>query len=207
VEAGDTEEIARLLGVQPIQGRYVLKRRIMECYSPRVIHLAAPGYFLAGAAVGNTSPLPRRDKLLLRSGLALSGANAAINGRELPADAGDGLLTAQDIMTLDLRGTELIILPSCGAGAFELGSGPGLVALQRAFLLAGARTVILTLWQPPAGARHELVAEFYRRVIAGEGKYEALRTAQQSTKAKHPDPRGWAAFVAVHKFASGERSQ
>jgi CHAT domain-containing protein len=197
LDAADAVAVAPLLGVQPLLGRHVLKRRLVECRSPRVLHLAAPGFFLAGPSGANTSPLPRRDKLLLRSGLALTGANAAINGRDLPPDAGDGLLTTQDIIALDLSGTDLVVLPACGAGAMEVGSGPGLIALQRAFLLAGARTVILTLWQPPIEVRRELLADFYRRVQSGESKAHALRTAQQAAKAKHPDPRGWAAFVEV----------
>jgi tetratricopeptide (TPR) repeat protein len=197
--ASDTEETARLLSVQPLRGRRLLKNRILECKSPRVLHLSVPGFFLAGPAEGNTSPLPRRDKLLLRSGLALTGANASIAGRELLADAGDGLLTTQDILGMDLLGTELVILPACGAGAFELGSGPALIALQRACLLAGARTLILTLWQPPSDARQALLADFYRLILAGRNPVEALRAAQQATKVKYPDPRGWAAFVAIGK--------
>ena len=107
------------------------------------------------------------------------------------------MLTTQDVAGLDLVATELVVLPACGAGAIEVGSGPGLIALERAFLLAGARTVVLALWQPPAEVGRDLLAEFYRRVLAGERKADALRAAQQTSKTKHADPRGWAAFVAV----------
>jgi hypothetical protein len=193
---GPTETLARLLGVRPWLGRQVLHERITGSRSPRILHLAAPGFFLAGAAP-NAPALPRRDKLLERAGIALACANAAINGAPLPSGAGDGLLTTQDVVGLDLAATELVVLPACGAGVLELGCGPGVVALQRAFLLAGARSVVLTLWQPPADVGGELLADFYRRVLAGEGTADAFRAAQEAIKAKRPDPRGWAAFIAV----------
>jgi hypothetical protein len=200
--AVETEAIARQLGVQPWLGRHFLKNRLMECRSPRILHVAAPGFFLNGPArvgveLGGTQQIPRRDKLLLRSGLALTGANSSINGAALPPGAGDGLLTTLDVAGLDLTATDLVVLPACGAGPIEVGSGPGVVALERAFLLAGARTVVLTLWQPPADVCRDLLADFYRRVLAGEPKADALRAAQRAAKAKNPDPRGWAAFVAV----------
>ena len=115
----------------------------------------------------------------------------------VPPAAGDGLLTVQDIAELDLAGTELVMLPACGAGPIEVGSGPGVIALQRAFLLAGARSVVLGLWQPPADVRRGLLTEFYRRVLEGERGSDALRAAQQTAKSRKPDPRGWAAFVLV----------
>jgi CHAT domain-containing protein len=202
----ETERIARLLGVRPCLGRQVLKASLLACRSPRILHLATSGYFLGGAgADGNQPTVPRRDKLLQRSGLALAGANTGLHGGSLPEAAGDGLLPTQEIAGLDLAMTELVVLPSTGAGVMELGSGPGLMALQRAFLLAGAAVVVMTLWEPPATVRRELLADFYRRFLAGQGRGDALREALRAIKTKHPDPRGWAAFVSVGDISMPRR--
>src|SRR5262249_5126894 len=143
------------------------------------------------------TPGPRRDRLLQRSGLALAGANASLRGETLPDGAGDGLLMTQDAVHLDLAATDLVVLPISGGGVAEGGSGPGLTALQRAFRLAGAKAVLLALWEVPAPLRREVLAEFYRRILAGQHRAGALRAAQQALRAKHPDPRGWGAFVLV----------
>src|SRR5262249_6666754 len=125
----------------------------------------------------------------------------------LPESAGDGLLSTQEIAGLDLTATELVVLPAAGAGVVELASGPGVLALQRAFLLAGAATVVMALWAPPADISRGLLAEFYRRIRAGQGRGEALREAQRLVRAKHPNPRGWAAFVSVGDFSVLRREE
>src|SRR5262249_10767937 len=150
-----------LLGVTPLLGRQVLKQRLLEAHSPRIVHLAAPGYFLgSGSPSAEKTPGPRRDRLLQRSGLALAGANASVRGETLPDGAGDGLLMTQDAVHLDLAATDLVVLPISGGGVAEVGSGPGLTALQRAFRLAGAKAVLLALWEVPAPLRREVLAEF-----------------------------------------------
>jgi len=181
---------------------------MLTCRSPRILHVATPSYFLGGGtADANQTNVPRRDKLLQRSGLALAGANTMLRGGALPESAGDGLLSTQEIAGLDLTATQLVVLPSTGAGVMELSSGPGVIALQRALLLAGAAAVVMTLWEPPATVRRELVAEFYRRCLAGQGRGEALREAQRAIKLKHPDPRGWAAFMSVGDISMLRREE
>jgi tetratricopeptide (TPR) repeat protein/CHAT domain-containing protein len=196
-EAQDqVQRIARQLGVSPLLGRQVLKARLQSIHSPRILHLVAPGFFLTGVP----NPLsagasPRRDKLLLRSGLALTAANTVLNGGTPPDGSGDGLLTTRDVAGLDLAGTELAALPASGAGPMEFGSGPGVIALQRAFLLAGARAVLMTLWQLPVNVSQELFADFYRRLSAGQGKAESLRAAQRAIRDRYGSPLAWAGLV------------
>jgi CHAT domain-containing protein/tetratricopeptide (TPR) repeat protein len=131
---------------------------------------------------------------LLRSGLALAGANAGLRG-EAPLHAEDGLLTAEDVTGLDLAGTELVVLSACETGLGGVRTGEGVFGLRRAFSLAGAKTLIISLWKVPDEPTRELMVNFYRRLLAGCGRAQALREAQLSMNARYPDPFYWGAFI------------
>jgi CHAT domain-containing protein len=109
---------------------------------------------------------------LLRSGLALAGAN------QLRSDNDDGILTALEVAGLDLTGTELVFLSACDTGVGGLKIGEGVYGLRRALVLAGVQTQVVSLWRVEDVSTAELVADYYRRLIAGEGRSMALRAAQ-----------------------------
>jgi CHAT domain-containing protein len=184
--------VAGLLGVPPWLGQAAIKGRLLECRSPRILHLATHGYFFPEpretkpAGPGPRAPDARWESPLLRSGLALAGANRR------PGSA-DGQLAARDVSGLDLVGTELVLLSACETAAVP--TGRSVVGLQRSFLLAGARSCVTSLWRVPAPQRQEFLEDFYRRVLSGEPRAEALRAAQLALKAKHPEPIYWGAFV------------
>ena len=67
--------------------------------------------------------------------------------------------------------------------------------LRRAFVLAGAKTLVMSLWKVPDEATRELMEDFYHRILRGEGRAEALRQAQPEMKKKDPDPYYWGAFI------------
>jgi CHAT domain-containing protein len=96
---------------------------------------------------------------------------------------------------LDLLTTELVVLSACQTGLGRVHVGEGVFGLRRAFVLAGARTLVMSLWKVPDDQTRELMEDFYRRLLDGEGRAEALRQAQLATKAKHPDPFYWGAFI------------
>jgi len=134
---------------------------------------------------------------LLRSGLILAGANTwHATKRPLP-EAEDGFLMAEDVAGLDLLDTELVVLSACDTGLGEIRTGEGVYGLQRAFLTAGAKTLIMSLWKVPDDQTQELMVDFYRRLLTGEGKAEALRNAQLAMKVNYPDPYYWGAFVCL----------
>jgi CHAT domain-containing protein len=206
------EQVAALLGVEPLLDRRALEGRLKTCQTPAILHIATHGFFLenrkagssqrqpvasmigasgtASAAVEATAPYP-----LLRSGLALAGANARETGHALPAEAEDGILTAEDVSGLNLFGTELVVLSACETGLGEVQVGEGVLGLQRAFVLAGARTLIMSLWKVPDEQTQELMVDFYRRLLNGDGRLDALRGAQLSLRSKYPQPYYWGAFV------------
>jgi CHAT domain-containing protein len=202
--------IAARLGVAPLVGADALERRVKAGRSPRVLHIASHGFFLRdhrGAANGSgpsaAAALDRSDVTglglvgnpLLRSGFALAGANSWLGGASLPDAAEDGLLTAEDVSAMDLRQTELAVLSACNTGLGESQFGEGVMGLRRAFVLAGARTLVMSLWKVPDAATAELMDAFYQFLLAGVPRAEALRRAQHQLKKRYPNPFFWGAFI------------
>jgi CHAT domain-containing protein len=96
---------------------------------------------------------------------------------------------------LDLLDTELAVLSACETGLGAIQVGEGVFGLRRAFVLAGAKTLVMSLWKVPDRETEELMIDFYRRILAGEARAEALRQAQLKIKKDNPDPFYWAAFI------------
>jgi CHAT domain-containing protein len=136
---------------------------------------------------------------MLLCGLALAGAN-------LPEDdvgRAPGLITADEISTLDLSNCELAVLSACDTNVGECRAGQGVASLQRALQMAGARSVITSLWKVPDEATRELMVDFYRRMwIEKKPKHLALweakkklRDAKEETGKPLYSTRDWAAWV------------
>ena len=108
----------------------------------------------------------------LLSGLALAGANA-------PQEDDDGILTAEEVATLNLSRADLVVLSACETGLGKTAGGEGLLGLQRAFHGAGARTVVASLWKVDDVATRDLMERFYENLWSKDmGKLEALCEAQ-----------------------------
>ena len=157
------------------------------------------------------SNMPQRykeDKAMTRSGLVLAGANNALRGMKLPEDVNDGILTAKEIAQLDLRGLDLVVLSACQTGLGEV-TGDGVFGLQRGFKKAGANSLMLSLWSVDDEATSLFMKEFYRQLMAGNGKHESMKAAQRHVREyKETDEDGemihpydnykyWAAFVLL----------
>lgn len=211
------QEIAALLNVKPLLYEQVLENEIKACRSPSVLHIATHGFFLPdksygpnkddihllqdGAADQNsndmTSTLSSGHLVnpMLRSGLALAGANTWLQNGKLPEKADDGFLTAEDVTTMDLLNTELVVLSACETGLGDILTGEGVFGLRRAFVLAGAQTLVMSLWQVPDEQTTELMVKFYNLLLSGKSRSESLRKAQIEMKNKFPDPYYWGAFI------------
>src|SRR5262245_11655137 len=178
--------------------------------APRILHIATHGFFVDDQeergeetrnVLGND---PRRvsdmrlgrwaaqiENPLLRSGLALSGANRGKNGDD------DGLLTALEVAGLDLWGTKLVALSACETGLGEVRNGEGVEGLRRALGLGGSEGQGISLWGVPGGLGKDLMIPYYKALRRGEGRGEGLRQVQlrmlRSRDRRHPFY--WAAFI------------
>lgn len=123
-------------------------------------------------------PLYVEDKAMTRSGLLFAGANHALKGKVLPEGVDDGILTAKEISTLDLRGLDMVVLSACQTGLGEI-SGDGVFGLQRGFKKAGANTLLMSLWKVDDNATQMLMTQFYANLTSGKSKFESLREAQR----------------------------
>jgi CHAT domain-containing protein len=201
----EAERIAELLGVKEHLDADVTKDLVASCRSPRILHLATHGFFLPSSSVAASRATLSSDRLailsqraenpLLRSGLALAGANTWRKSQPLPAKAGNGILTAEDVTGLDLLDTDLVVLSACETGLGTEDFCEGILGFRRSFGLAGARTIVMSLWKVPDDQTQELMVDFYRRILRGTPKAKALREAQLEIKARHPEPFFWGAFI------------
>ena len=176
-----------------------------------VLHLATHAFFVgaecdAAGAGDQTDPAGSPDALadspLLRSGLALAGANR----REKigpDSDAEDGILTAEEIASLDLSGVELTVLSACGTGLGTVKAGEGILGLRRAFEVAGAGSLVTSLWSVEDDATRLWMSGLYHGRVAGLSIVEAARAASlamlDEARRQHRSthPYFWGGFVAA----------
>ena len=118
---------------------------------------------------------------MIRSGLIFAGFNNWIKGNALPTEIGDGLLTANDVLSLDLAKQSLLVLSACQTGLGEMQSGEGAKGLRRAFELAGVTTLICTLWSISDFGSSLLMKKFYETLLTMPTKNaaEALSAAKE----------------------------
>jgi CHAT domain-containing protein/tetratricopeptide (TPR) repeat protein len=162
--------------------------------TPSVLHIATHGFFSEGIVRVNAAA--KRD-FLFHSGLMFSGANNTINGMSSPIDE-DGILTAYDVMNMDLSSTDLVVLSACETGLGKIENGEGVHGLQRSFLQAGARQVMISLWKVDDTATTKLMTSFYKYYLeGGRSARECLKQAQLDMMKAGWTPNHWGAFVIV----------
>lgn len=178
---------------------------IKKVSSPQVLHIATHGFFLNNVqyktdrVIGMQADVIQHNPLL-RSGLILADAATVAMDSLAAAIKEDGILTAYEAMNLDLANTDLVVLSACETGLGEIFNAQGVYGLQRSFLIAGAKSVIMSLWAIDDNATQELMTNFYREWVkdpSSANKHKALRAAQLNLKAKYEKPFYWGAFVIV----------
>jgi CHAT domain-containing protein/tetratricopeptide (TPR) repeat protein len=133
---------------------------------------------------------------LMRSGLVLAGANDVWQ-RNVLEEGEDGILTAQEVSNLDLRNTKLVVLSACETGLGDIKGSEGVFGLQRAFKMAGAEYLIMSLWQVPDKETAEFMELFYKNLVKVKDIPKAFNLTQQVMRKKY-DPYYWASFVLIN---------
>ena len=118
------------------------------------------------------------ENAMMRSGLALAGANLWLSGQDLPKEYGKGFLFAYDIANLDLWANELTVLSACETGIGDVKQGEGVFGMRRAFAVAGCKTLVMSLWKVPDKVTALLMSRFFENLRTGVSRYDALKDAQ-----------------------------
>jgi len=190
--------VAAALGeARVLFGKEASTAALRDVHGPRVLHIATHGFFVPQSkgprpdADSNLlrAVLPRVDDPFVRSGLALAGANSR-------GANDDGILSAYEALGLDLHGTRLVTLSACETGLGEVIDGIEVQGLSRAFTIAGAETLLTSLWKVSDEATRDLMAAYYARLARGGGRAESLRDVQRDfiARADRATPYYWAAF-------------
>jgi len=177
---------------------------------PKILHIATHGFFLKPEERlkkrllsiqrgGNLSTPPPGDNPLFRAGLAFAGINANAPLLGFIDGDNDGVLTAQEVLDLNLYGTNLVVLSACETGVGEIEAGEGVYGLRRSFQEAGVRTVVNSLWPVSDEGTMNLMTGFYTNIQSGIGPRQALRDSKLHMLAQDSwqHPYFWSAFVMV----------
>lgn len=183
--------------------------------TPEILHMATHGFFLEAddnlrkrlLKMQRSTEIqvpPPGDNPLLRAGLAFAGIN---NNAQFLGDidtVNDGVLTALEVLGLDLSGTRLVVLSACETGLGEIHEGEGVYGLRRSFQEAGVAEVVSSLWEVSDAGTQALMTDFYDRILEGTPAREALRDTQLAM-IDSPEwgyPYIWSAFMIVGSYES-----
>ena len=173
--------------------------------APSILHLATHGFFFNPFNTTNTLPSDSTQRTrtitaknpLLRSGIALYGANYVWKGGKPIPEVENGILTAFEVAELDLSNTSLVVLSACETGLGDIFSSEGVFGLQRAFKSAGVKQLLISLWNVPDQKTAELMNLFYQNFINGSPPAEALSKAQRTMVEKKYSPLDWGGFILL----------
>jgi CHAT domain-containing protein/tetratricopeptide (TPR) repeat protein len=204
-EGDRVRELLSLPEESVLTGERATEAALKRVSGPWLLHVATHGFFLADqvdAVQGSREfnvlddaashrTIAAGENPLLRSGLALAGAN------NLDGGAGeDGILTALEASSLDLWGTQLVVLSACQTAVGQVNNGEGVYGLRRALVLAGSQTQVMSLWKVSDVSTRDLMVAYYDRVLHGEGRSAALHAVQREMlQSKRSQPYYWAAFI------------
>jgi CHAT domain-containing protein len=179
--------------------------RVKEINSPKVFHIATHGFFQSdedfsrGANEMTQSEAQAAQNPLLRTGLLLKGAGDILDASSYNYNMESGILTAYEAMNLNLDQTDLVVLSACETGLGDVQAGEGVFGLQRAFLVAGAKTLIMSIFKVNDAATQELMVTFYKKWLATGKKRESFVEAKKELR-NNPEfaaPKYWGAFLML----------
>lgn len=184
-----------------IMGNAATEDKIKSLKSPRFFHIATHGYFLPDIQQsGFDSELENESSQnpLYRSGLLVVNGGKLLNDADnVDFNSEDGLLTAYEAMNLDFDNTELVLLSACETGLGDVQLGEGVYGLQRSFIVAGSKNLIMSLFKVSDEITGDLLNQFYTNWVKTGNKRQALYDAKVYILKKYKEPIYWGAFVLV----------
>lgn len=184
---------ANNLKVESFYKEKATEEAVKNSKNPTILHIATHGFFFQDE---DKTKITNSNETMMRSGIALAGVSNYFRAKEKP-NTDDGILTAYEVSNMDLGKTELVVLSACETGLGDITAGEGVFGLQRALRVAGAKTIITSLWTVNDEVTQMLMTEFYSIWFSGISCRDAFNQAQKKIKEKYPEPYFWGAFLMI----------
>ncbi|MDX2194796.1 MAG: CHAT domain-containing tetratricopeptide repeat protein [Cytophagales bacterium] len=206
IEVKGISEIATQNGWQSkvYTGSQVTEEKVKNINNVTVLHIATHGFFENDVQLGkNKSKSAAKENPLMRSGLMLAGSDITLQNKKngyithKEGKTEDGILTAYEAMNLNLDKTDLVILSACETGLGEVKNGEGVYGLQRSFLVAGSKSIVISLWTVNDETTQKLMTLFYSNWLKTGERRKSFHDAQSQLRKSFPNPYYWGAFVMI----------
>lgn len=178
------------------------EEKIKEMNSPKIFHIATHGLYRPTETIdlekeieGNEAVMTQNP--LMRTGLLLRGAGDLLDKTDYNYNIDNGILTAYEAMSLNLDKTDLVVLSACETGLGDVEQGEGVYGLQRAFLVAGAKTLIMSMFKVDDDATQKLMVKFYQKFINSGNLRQSFIEAKKELRTEYPEPIYWGAFMMI----------
>ena len=176
------------------------EEEIKEVKSPDVLHISTHGFFMdkVNAIDDDIVDNGITDNPLLRSGLLFTNGGVIMHNATIGSiNSSDGVLTAYEAMNMSLDNTDLVVLSACETGLGEVTHGEGVLGLQRSFQVAGAQTVIVSLFKVSDEVTQKLMVSFYQNWLQTKNIYTSFTFAKKDVMKEYPNPKYWGAFIII----------
>lgn len=175
---------------------------IKELNNERIVQVATHGFYKSTEEAAPESELESNEAQLaknplMRSGLLLKGAGDLLDKTDYNYNMENGILTAYEAMNLNLDRTDLVVLSACETGLGQLEAGEGVYGLQRAFLVAGAKVLIMSMFKVDDDATQRLMLKFYQKWMNSGNLRQSFVEAKKELRADFPEPIYWGAFMMI----------
>ena len=170
--------------------------------SPRIFHIATHGFYAKADEADAQKELTENEAMmaenpLMKSGLLLSGAGDILAKTKHNYNMESGVLTAYEAMSLNLDKTDLVVLSACETGLGEISNGEGVYGLQRAFFVAGAKVLIMSIFKVDDLATQKLILNFYKKWLNSGNLRLSFIEAKKELREEYPEPIFWGSFMMI----------
>jgi CHAT domain-containing protein len=178
------------------------EEKVKELNSPKIFHIATHGFYSPAVAQTELDQLTESESQLaenplMKCGLLLKGAGDILSKTHYNYNMDNGVLTAYEAMNLNLDQTDLVVLSACETGLGEIANGEGVYGLQRAFLVAGAKVLIMSMFKVDDIATQKLILNFYRKWTNTGNMRLSFVEAKKELRVEYPEPYYWAPFMMI----------
>jgi CHAT domain-containing protein len=178
------------------------EEKVKALDNPRIFHIATHGFYTKADETTGTRELTENEAMmaenpLMKSGLLLRGAGDVLAKTKYNYNMESGVLTAYEAMSLNLDKTDLVVLSACETGLGEISNGEGVYGLQRAFFVAGAKVLIMSMFKVDDDATQKLILNFYKKYLATNNMRQSFVEAKKELRTEYPEPIYWGAFMMI----------